>query len=259
MVFKKRTLIIAAASVTFCGLLSTFAITAYADKESESGSNKANSITLNPVGYYGETAETALPVIENDLLNETSEILLLNTVGEALMEETETAEMSEETVDLSDEAADGIVSSKFIVPSAEEIELDLQGEEHHENAQLLNFIPAGYGSEVYAAESGIVMYKKYVGGYGISLCMLLEDGNYAVYSHFAIDDTICFDEGTEIAAGQLIGLAGDSGNIKECGVGYSYMSISPEDGYKLGYERACELARERRERLGGLGGFEQNQ
>ena len=33
------------------------------------------------------------------------------------------------------------------------------------------------------------------------------------------------------------------------------MSISPEDGYKLGYERACELARERRERLGGLGGF----
>mgnify|MGYP006990126176 CR=1 FL=1 len=46
-----------------------------------------------------------MPVIENDLLNETSEILLLNTVGEALMEETETAEMSEETVDLSDEAS----------------------------------------------------------------------------------------------------------------------------------------------------------
>ncbi len=236
MVFCKKPVIIAAASVTACGLLSVFALTTYADKGSESGLVEANSITINPVGYYGETAETALPVIENDFLNETSESLLLNTVEEALTEETETAEMSEEIAELLNEEPESVISSKLIVPSAEEINIDLYNTDGKNEFGLTEtFIAAHKYSEVYSANEGVVEYCGLLNGYGLAVVIQADNGDHAIYSHLAFDDgtlindtisygnMIPFENGDKITKGQLIGYTGFTGLTKQTGVGYTYV------------------------------------
>ena len=235
MVFSKKPVIIAAASVTVCGLLSVFALTAYADKENESSSNAESSITVDTVDY---SSETALPVIENDLPNEASESLLLSTTEEDLTEETEvsTVEMSEEAVVQSDEASDSIVSSKLIVPSAEEIGLDLYNtDSKNEYGLTETFIVADKYSEVYSANNGIVEYCGLLNGYGLAIVIQTSDGNHVIYSHLAFDDgtplddvisydnIIPFESGDEITAGQLIGYTGFTGLTKQTGVGYTYV------------------------------------
>ena len=225
----------AAAKVTACGLLFALMLTACDDKTEEYVSEPINDTAEAFVGHSKETNDNVPTVDANASMNESKESVSPDIPTEEVQTaapEVFTAESSKETAGPLDEEPESVISSESIVPSAaKKIDINLRSTEKYGKIWE-TFVPAEKGSEVYAAEAGTVMYKDYVGGYGVSLCLRLENGNFAVYSHFLNDDPVNFDEGAEIKAGDLIGHAGISGNTAEYGVGYIYTDVSPKDLYQ---------------------------
>ncbi len=97
-------------------------------------------------------------------------------------------------------------------------------------------IGAGYGTEVYAADSGTVIASEYSSSYGYYIVIDHGNGYSTLYGHMS---TLIASEGEGVSQGEVIGLVGSTGvstgphlhfEIREYGV-----CINPLDFFS-GYE-----------------------
>lgn len=130
-----------------------------------------------------------------------------------------------------------IISSEKIVPKGEKINVVLIGD-LSEQDKITTFIPADYGCEVYAAQSGLCIYNAVIGDCGFCVCLQLDSGGYAYYfslEPYALVDkrnTVKIMVGEMVEEGQLIGYTHENGfyvneNKTGSGVGYRYSNIKP--------------------------------
>ena len=70
-------------------------------------------------------------------------------------------------------------------------------------------LAAPYGTPIYAAASGTVIMARWYGGYGNCVMIQHDDGVVSVYGH---QSKMVAVEGQRIAAGQLVGLIGNTGH-----------------------------------------------
>ncbi len=96
-------------------------------------------------------------------------------------------------------------------------------------------IYADSGSDVYAVDSGEIIFADYNNvwnnGYGSAVVIKHGDGLYTIYSGLLPVDKggkAFVSAGDEVKAGQLIGLAGSSGSIRDYGVGYGFYTKLPK-------------------------------
>lgn len=94
-------------------------------------------------------------------------------------------------------------------------------------------IEADRGSEVYAVDDGEVLFAVYDdnwnNGYGNHVVIKHADNLYTIYSHMlsAEESGNIVSAGDKVKAGQCIGLAGMSGNMRIYGLGYSFCTELP--------------------------------
>ena len=69
-------------------------------------------------------------------------------------------------------------------------------------------IGAGYGTNVYAAESGVVMMAQWFGGYGNAVTIDHGDGISTLYGH---NSSLCVSPGQRVTKGQVIAKCGSTG------------------------------------------------
>ncbi len=94
-------------------------------------------------------------------------------------------------------------------------------------------IEADRGSEVYAVDDGEVLFAVYDNnwnnGYGNHVVIKHAENLYTIYSHMlsAEESGNIVSAGDKVKAGQCIGLAGTSGNMRVYGLGYSFCTELP--------------------------------
>jgi murein DD-endopeptidase MepM/ murein hydrolase activator NlpD len=92
-------------------------------------------------------------------------------------------------------------------------------------------IGAGYGSEVYAAQSGVVILAGWNGGYGN--CVMIEhpDGVVTLYGHMS---ELLVSEGESVGRGAVVGLVGSTGLSTGPHLHFeTHIGGSPEDPLSL--------------------------
>lgn len=132
---------------------------------------------------------------------------------------------------------EAIISSEKIVPKGAKTDVVLIGDLSEQN-KITTFIPADYGCEVYAAQSGLCVYYAMISDYGMCVCLKLSDNRYAYY--FSLEpygavserNTVTVKVGEMIDEGQLIGYTHENGyyanqNHTGSGVGYMYTNVAP--------------------------------
>lgn len=103
-------------------------------------------------------------------------------------------------------AGGAVGSGYFIWPAVQHF---LSGNDYW-SGHLAIDIAAGEGAPVYAADSGVVVYAGAIGGgYGNMIMIDHQNGYHTLYAHLSSINVRC---GQSVAQGNLIGLAGSTGN-----------------------------------------------
>lgn len=86
-----------------------------------------------------------------------------------------------------------------------------------DNNNTQTILPAVYGENVYALCNGTVVCAEDEGDCGRHVSVMLDDGTYITYGHLS---EMHVQAGDTIVKNQLLGCAGSTGTITDCGVGY---------------------------------------
>lgn len=86
-----------------------------------------------------------------------------------------------------------------------------------DNNNTQTILPAKYGENVYALCSGTVVCAEDEGDCGRHVSVMLDDGTYITYGHLS---EMHVHAGDTVTKNQLLGCAGSTGTITDCGVGY---------------------------------------
>ena len=93
------------------------------------------------------------------------------------------------------------------------------------NAQTI--LPAEYGENVYALCGGTVVCTEDEGDCGRHVSVMLDDGTYITYGHLS---EMNVKVGDTVVKNQLLGCAGSTGTITDCGVGYYHHTEAHHHG-----------------------------
>lgn len=213
-----KTIAVACAAVAAVGI-SGFTITSASENDDAVKSDNSDTSSI--------TSESNIPT-QSSIPSQESEV-------QTDITDSKPAEIIENTS--SSTETEVIISSEKIVPKGKKTNVVLIGD-LSEQDKITTFIPADYGCEVYAAQSGLCIYYGMMSNYGMCVCLKLSDNRYAYY--FSLEpygtvserNTVTVKVGEMINEGQLIGYTNENGyyanqNHTGSGVGYMYTNIAP--------------------------------